>query len=109
MSQTVTKASNVSLLIALPLHPTSGPRVNWERGLEILPGAHLAVNDVNNDSTILPGHTLKLIVADSGRDQFEFVATTVGQPNVSPASEHCRSRWNFGPKSCINTFATSCK
>ena len=58
-------ASNISILITLPLHPISGPRTNWERGLEILPGVLLAVSDVNNDSTILPGHNLQLIVKDN--------------------------------------------
>ena len=73
--QMAAKASNmsVSLLIALPLHPTSGPRLSWERGLEILPGALQAVDDINNVSFILSGHTLKLTVVDSGRDQFEIL------------------------------------
>ena len=73
--QMAAKASNmsVSLLIALPLHPTSGLKLGWERGLEILPGALQAVDDINNDSIILPGHTLKLTVVDNGRNQFEIV------------------------------------
>lgn len=71
--QTTTNASNMSLLIALPLHQASGPRTSWERGFEILPGARLAVKDINNESVLLPEHTLKLIVVDSGRDEFEIV------------------------------------
>ena len=70
----VVQASNISMLISLPLHPTSGPRVSWERGLEILPGALLAVNDINNDSTLLPGHTLKPVVINSPEsDDIEIV------------------------------------
>ena len=64
VTQGLATASNVSLLISLPLCQTSGPRTSWERGLEILPGALQAVNDINNDSTILPGHNLQLIIKD---------------------------------------------
>ena len=63
----VAQASNISILIALPLHPISGPRTNWERGLEILPGALQAVSDINNGSTLLPGRVLKPIVVNSQR------------------------------------------
>ena len=65
--------SNISILITLPLHPTSGPRLSWERGLEILPGALQAVDDINNDSYFLSGHSLKLLVVDSGRDEYEII------------------------------------
>ena len=69
----MTTADNISMLVSLPLHQASGPRTSWERGLEILPGALLAVNDINNDSSLFSGHTLKLLVVDSGRDEFEIV------------------------------------
>ena len=67
--------SNISILITLPdpLHPTSGPRLRWERGFEILPGALRAVEDINNDSYFLSGHSLKLLVVDSGRDEYEII------------------------------------
>ena len=67
--------SNISILITLPdpLHPTSGPRLRWERGFEILPGALQAVDDINNDSYFLSGHSLKLLVVDSGRDEYEII------------------------------------
>ena len=61
----VVRAGDISILISLPLQPTSGPSLRWERGLEILPGALQAINDINNDSTLLPGHVLKLIVINS--------------------------------------------
>ena len=69
----LTRAKNVSVLVSLQLHPLTGPRRSWERGLEILPGALLAVSDINNDSTILPGYNLQLMIADSGRDKTEIV------------------------------------
>ena len=67
------KSQNVSLLIALTLYQNSGPRTNWERGFEMLPGALQAVSDINNDSVLLPGHTLKLIAVDGGRNEFKIV------------------------------------
>ena len=55
----VTKASNTSMVISLPLRQINGPRTSWERSFKILPGAPLAVNDVNNDSTLLPTETVQ--------------------------------------------------
>ena len=68
-----TKASNISILVSLPLYQISGPKTSWERGFEILPGAHLAVSAINNDSTILRGHNLQIVVADSGRDENDIL------------------------------------
>jgi hypothetical protein len=65
--------SNISILITLPLHPTNGPSLSWERGFEILPGALQAVDDINNDSSFLSGHSLKLLVVDSGRDEYKII------------------------------------
>ena len=60
---------NISVLVSLPLHHhPSRPRLSWERGLEILPGAVQAMRDINNDSTILRGYNLQLFVVDNGRD-----------------------------------------
>ena len=60
---------NISVLVSLPLHHhPSRPRLSWERGLEILPGAVQAVRHINNDSTILRGYNLQLFVVDNGRD-----------------------------------------
>ena len=73
LALSMTRASNISMLVSLSLHQPSGPRTRWERGFEILPGALLAVNDINNDSTILCGHKLQLITVDSGRDGIEIV------------------------------------
>ena len=37
----------------------------WDRGLEVIPAGHLAVEHINNRSDILPGRELKLIDVDS--------------------------------------------
>ena len=70
MALRMTGASrNISMLVSLPLHHhPSRPRLSWERGLEILPGAVQAVRDINNDSTILRGYNLQLFVVDNGKD-----------------------------------------
>ena len=75
----VTAASNISILLSLPLHQISEPRMSWERGFEILPGALLAVNDINNDSTILPGHNLQLIIKNETEIVQQFVNLTFHQ------------------------------
>ena len=75
-------ASNISLLISLPLHQASGPRTSWERGLEILPGALQAVNDINNDSTILPGHNLQLIIKDDTEIVQHFIDLVFHQSEI---------------------------
>ena len=43
--------------------PYPDPRVNsgWDRGLELLPAARVAVREVNNHTDILPGYKLQLI------------------------------------------------
>ena len=79
----VTQASNISILISLPLHQISGPRTSWERSLEILPGALLAVNDVNNDSTLIPGHNLQLIIKDDTEIVQHFIDTAFHQKHLN--------------------------
>ena len=76
-------ASNVSLLISLPLDPTSGPRASWERGLEILPGALQAVNDINNDSTVLSGCNLQLIIKDDTEIVQNFIDLAFHQKDMN--------------------------
>ena len=61
------RAKNLSVLIFLPIHDTNQPKVSWERGLEILPGALAAESGVNANSTVLSGHNLELVVVDSGK------------------------------------------
>ena len=54
------KADNISLLISLPLHQDiiSVPYTGWRRGLEILPGAIVAVKGINENSSVLPGYII---------------------------------------------------
>jgi hypothetical protein len=63
-------------LLILPLQDVNEPTAGWERGREILPGAQIAAEMINNSSTI--GYQLKLIPIDSGRwessvSQFTFL------------------------------------
>ncbi len=65
-------------LLILPLQDVNEPTLSagWERGHEILPGAQIATEMINNSSTI--GYQLKLIPIDSGRwensvSQFTFL------------------------------------
>ena len=58
--------SNV-LRLLIALNVQGGPEVpRWDRGLEILPAAHLAVDKVNGDPSILPGYQLEPIQVDTG-------------------------------------------
>ena len=43
----------------------------------ILPGTCIAVNGINNDSSILSKYRLQLIVVDSGRDEYEVLQQVV--------------------------------
>ena len=61
---------NCSVLYLLNVEPypdhskTSGVDV-WDRGLDLVPAGHLAVEQINNRSDILQGYELKLIDIDS--------------------------------------------
>ena len=54
----------LSVLLLLP-YPDSRPNSGWDRGLELLPAARVAVNQINNDDNVLPGYELKLIEKQS--------------------------------------------
>ena len=60
----------IQLLVSLPLPPShtdsSTTAARWERGPEILPAAHIAVERINQEPTILPGYQLELVEIDSG-------------------------------------------
>ena len=59
-----TSKVGLKLLVALPLDQTTDyedPKIQiWDRGLEILPGAQLAVEAINKDPRLLTGYELKL-------------------------------------------------
>ena len=52
-------------MVSTPEYGREGPTQEWERGLEILPGAHLAVEHINEDPRWLLGNlSIKELVAD---------------------------------------------
>ena len=63
--------STLHILALVPMvqgNETTLPVENWRRGWEMIPGANLAVNMINNDSTILQNTFLKLITINSNAD-----------------------------------------
>jgi len=66
--QEVSSKSNTSTIVVAIMLPSAGQGggVAWERGQEIAPGAYLARDMINQDPTILPGTTLKLIEVGEG-------------------------------------------
>ena len=61
-------SSNESVLqLLVVLNVQGGPEVpRWDRGLEILPAAQMAVEKINGDRSILPGYRLELVQVDTG-------------------------------------------
>ena len=56
------------LIVGLPLQcRDESVAIVWERGEEILPGAEIAVKNINRRSDILPELTLHTVVIDFGR------------------------------------------
>ena len=51
---------NIIAVVSVPKAGREGPTQSWERGLEILPGAHLAVKHIN-DANLLGNYSLNLI------------------------------------------------
>ena len=61
-----TNKSNKSvIIIALPQDDDKNV-TSWEKGAEILPGAYVAVESINNDSSVLSNVNLELVIAESG-------------------------------------------
>ena len=48
------------LLNVIPTRDSS-PGADWDYGIEVNPGAHLAEDEINNNSAVLPGYSLKVI------------------------------------------------
>ena len=69
------KADNITLLISLPLHQDiiSVPYTGWRRGLEILPGAIVAVKGINDNSSVLLGYNLSILFMDSSSHEHEII------------------------------------
>ena len=51
---------SLPVLVLLP-YPDPRDDSGWDRGLELLPAARLAVKEINNNSQILPDHEIQLI------------------------------------------------
>ena len=62
--------SKLKLIAVLPLEPTDSPTSSWERGLEILPGAQVAIEYLNQN--IPSENQLDLVTLDSGRCQKDY-------------------------------------
>ena len=64
-----TSASNekqsLPVLVLLPYPDPRPVDSGWDRGLELLPAARLAVKEINNNSRILPGYEIQLIERSS--------------------------------------------
>ena len=58
------KCSNLYLLNVQP-YPDNEPFASWDRGLDLIPGGHLAAEQINNNSKILPEYQLEIIDIDS--------------------------------------------
>ena len=64
-----TNATTLQLLVMLNLkthQEGSAWTPGWNRGLELLPAAQLAVDRINQDPTILPGYNLELTELNAG-------------------------------------------
>ena len=69
------------LLTSLPFpNPVRGFNPSWAEGPNILPAMHLAEEQINNSTCLLPCHKLELIVVDGGCDIAATTAvnTTIG-------------------------------
>ena len=56
-----------TIIAVLPLEHTDLPTLSWERGLEILPGAEVAIEHLNQYYNVSPEHQLELKVINSGK------------------------------------------
>ena len=68
---------NISIIIAFPLKYIGGSITTWKRGLEILAGGYVAVNDINNHPSILSHYKLHLVAVDSGIDEYDILEKTI--------------------------------
>ena len=61
-----TRVLKLLLVLNLQQGPMEEWIPSWDRGLEILPLAHQAIDRINRDPSILPGYNLQLLNVDSG-------------------------------------------
>ena len=62
-------------IVALAEYPDSMIKPSWDGGASLTPAARVAVDEINNDSSILPDYRLELIDRDAGCD-ITFKAVT---------------------------------
>ena len=66
---TVEPSKNHTLyIIALAAYPDTVIAPSWDGGASLTPAARVAVDEINNDSSILPDYRLELIEKDDGCD-----------------------------------------
>ena len=57
----------IKFIVITPNHQTDTPSASWERGLEILPGAEVAIKNINDCEDILPSCNLTIQNTSSGQ------------------------------------------
>ena len=73
---TVEPSKNHALyIVALAAYPDNVFKPSWDGGASLTPAARVAVDEINNDSSILPDYRLELIEKDDGCD-ITFKAVT---------------------------------
>lgn len=68
---------DLHLIVGLPLEQDREPAASWERGKEILTGAQIAVDNINNRSDILPGYKLHTVVINIGVENDNFLLQVI--------------------------------
>lgn len=69
-------SANLQLTVIVPQQNTNGPSAAWERGLEILPGAQVALKMINKNNDILSGYSLTIrnvSSMDCNKEMFVFI------------------------------------
>ena len=75
------------VLVLVPFPNPSNSTEGWDRGLELLPAARLAMRQINNSSNILNGYELQLIEADS-----DPCAVSLPTDSVNNFAQHSLNR-----------------
>ena len=88
-----TSTTTLQLLVMLNLNThqeDSAWTPRWDRGLELLPAAQLAVDKINQDPTILPGYNLELTELDTGTCNYGYPSDALFQfvNEISQEEQH---------------------
>ena len=60
-----TDETTVLYLLNVQPYPDGRPGAGWDRGFELIPAGRLAIDQINNQSDLLPGYRLELIDIES--------------------------------------------